>query len=174
MSFVFSIGYQLRDLPNALARLSEAGVSVVVDVRDTAWSRKPGFSRTRLEKALADAGIGYVHARYAGNPKAVRRSATSHEDTLRRFDAHLVANPEVAEAFGDELDRLLNLGERPCLLCYERHPDDCHRSILLRWWRAAGGEADVVHLDPDGAPRFITGRIASAAEAAASAGTTGR
>jgi uncharacterized protein (DUF488 family) len=60
-------------------------VDVLVDVRETAWSHKPGFSKRGLEGALRVHGIAYVHARFAGNPKGLRVGAASHEECLRLY-----------------------------------------------------------------------------------------
>ena len=60
---LFSVGYEGRDLDEFVRLLRAHGVTVLLDVRLNAISRKPGFSKTRLTAALADAGIRYRHAR---------------------------------------------------------------------------------------------------------------
>lgn len=153
---VYSLGYQLRNLDEFVALLQEAGVSVVVDVRETAWSRKPGFSKNALSAGLANAGIQYQHWPQAGNPKNLRTEAASHLAILQAYDAHLSQQPATVEVVAGALNQLLAEGHTPCLVCYERHPDDCHRSILLRHWQGLVPEAaDVQHLAPDGAPRLV-------------------
>ena len=56
----------------------------------------------------------------------------------------------VREEFEKELQAA---GKRVCLLCYERHPGDCHRGVLAGRWAAAGHGA-VDHIAPDGCPRL--------------------
>lgn len=56
-----SIGYEGRTALELIATLSQLGVSVLVDVRLTPLSRKPGLSKTKLGLAAAEAGIRYVH-----------------------------------------------------------------------------------------------------------------
>ncbi len=64
-----SIGYEGRDLAELVRDLQSQRVTVLVDVRLTPISRKPGLSKRRLSEALASAGIGYVHHRELGNPR---------------------------------------------------------------------------------------------------------
>ena len=56
---IFTIGYEQRDSEDLMARLRDAGVDVLVDIRERPFSRKPGFRRGPLENACADAGIEY-------------------------------------------------------------------------------------------------------------------
>lgn len=155
MATLHTIGYEKRDLGAYIAVLREAGVTVVVDVRETAWSHKPGFSKTAFEAALAEYGIAYVHARFAGNPKALRTRARSHAECLRFYRDWLNDRPEIVE----ELDALvvgaLACGENVALTCFERHHDDCHRSILAEAWQSIDPSRDVEHLAHDGCKRMI-------------------
>lgn len=161
-NIIYSCGYQLRPLADFLSRLQEAQVTVVLDVRETPWSYRPGYSAKPLREALAEVGIEYEHARYAGNPKKLRKEASSHQHCLELYGDHLTENPEIIEQFDEWLQHRLNQGQNVCLLCYERHPADCHRAVLLyRWQAATGQETVIVHLDPDGAPRFTTQDLAA-------------
>jgi uncharacterized protein (DUF488 family) len=151
---VLTIGYEKRDLAECIRLLRRAHVDVVLDVRETAWSHKPGFSKTRLSEGLAAAGVRYVHARVAGNPKALRRAATSHADCLSAFEAHLCRQPEIELAFDALVSECLVREDRVALLCFERHPGDCHRGILAERWAARHG-GRVEHLAPDGCARLV-------------------
>ena len=91
---LFTLGYEKRSIDEFVELLCEAGVTVLVDVRETAWSHKPGFSKTALGAALAVAGIAYAHAPFAGNPKSLRDVATSHAECLSRYRRYLAARPE--------------------------------------------------------------------------------
>ena len=72
---VFTIGYEAVTQSDFLAELKRAGVAQVIDVRALPLSRRPGFSQTPLNGALADEGIGYVHLRALGTPPAGREAA---------------------------------------------------------------------------------------------------
>lgn len=129
---------------------------MLLDVRELAWSRKPGFSKSSLQKGLAEAGISYVHAKFAGNPKAIRRAASTHRDCLERYSDHLDRNEDVLEEFDRLVMQYVEVGIAVCLLCYERHPEDCHRSILLRAWMEAHARSPKIrHIGQEGTPRLI-------------------
>lgn len=149
---VCTVGYQLRSPAELVEQLHRAQVDVVIDVRETPWSHIPGYRERALRAALAAEGIQYIHARFAGNPKQFRKTARSHAECLDMYRDHLKRHPEIAEQFASLLH---DLGERDlkgCLLCYERHPEDCHRQLLLE---ALGLGASVEHIASEGAPRLL-------------------
>lgn len=156
---LYTIGYQERSLKAFISLLEERGAGVLVDVRDTPWSRKPGFSKRDLAEALAGAGIEYVHAGFAGNPKSIRKG--NHEDVLARYYNYLLDTPWIFDRLTALLEPIYASGRSACLMCYERHPDDCHRSVLTREWaKRSSIEVAIVHLAPEGARRLSSGQSA--------------
>ncbi|GLK71135.1 DUF488 domain-containing protein [Ancylobacter dichloromethanicus] len=127
---LFTIGYEQVSSAAVLDTLSEAGVELLVDVRAVAASRRAGFSKSHLAAGVAERGIGYLHLRGLGTPAEGRQAARSgHYDQLRRiYDAHL-ATP-TAQGQLDELAELVKTGRRVCVLCFERHPEHCHRLMI--------------------------------------------
>ena len=151
---LLTLGYQLRSSEEFLQLLSDASVDVLVDVRETAWSHKAGFSKRGLEVSLRSRNIAYVHARFVGNPKRLRTDAPTHEECLRRYEGHIKENSEIFEMFDELICRLIEAEKRVCVTCYERHPDDCHRGLLAGWWRDMG-HREVVHLGVDESCRLV-------------------
>ena len=151
---LFTIGYEKRTLDQYLAILVAAGIRVVVDVRETAWSHKPGFSKSSFAAGLAEVGIEYVHAPFAGNPKALRRMARTHAECLDRFRAYLTGAADVLDSLDAVIERYQKEGKPIALTCFERHPDDCHRAILADQW-ARRGRRRVKHLEPEGCRRLV-------------------
>jgi uncharacterized protein (DUF488 family) len=72
---IFTIGYEGTTVGEFLAALKAAGVQRLIDVRAVPNSRRPGFSKTPLRNALAEAGIDYVHLRALGTPSDGRGAA---------------------------------------------------------------------------------------------------
>jgi uncharacterized protein (DUF488 family) len=139
---IFTIGYEAATVGEFLAALTSAGVERVVDVRAVPNSRRPGFSKTPLRNALAEAGIDYVHLRALGTPAAGREAARKgrHRDLQRIYAGQL----ELPEAIAEGAQMLELAREKPsALLCYERDPAGCHRTLLLA---AVAPEAQVVDL----------------------------
>jgi uncharacterized protein (DUF488 family) len=65
---LFTIGYEKARLEDVLATLAEAGVAMLLDVRDRPISRRPGFSKRQLAAAVEDAGMRYIHLQALGTP----------------------------------------------------------------------------------------------------------
>jgi uncharacterized protein (DUF488 family) len=144
MTRVFSIGYEETSMDQFLAALKRAGVEQVIDVRALPLSRRPGFSKSILAATLREAGIGYVHLKALGTPKEGRDAAKKGDvKTLERVYDNQLQLPE-AQA---EAARMRTLAaEKPsALLCYERNPQHCHRTLLLT---AEGTGMDIEHLIP--------------------------
>lgn len=127
---VFTIGYEGVTVDEFLAALTRAGVEQVVDIRAIAASRRPGFAKTSLSANLATVGIGYRHLRALGTPKPGRDAAKKGDRaTLKRVYAEQMLLPE-AQAEAAMLRAMIE--ERPtALLCFERDPTMCHRSLLI-------------------------------------------
>ena len=91
MMRIFTIGYEGATVAEFLDALRTAGVERVIDVRAVPNSRRPGFSKTPLRNALAEAGIDYVHLRPLGTPADGRAAARAGriEDLERIYAAQL-------------------------------------------------------------------------------------
>ena len=139
---IFTIGYEGTTVAEFLAALGSAGVKRVIDVRALPLSRRPGFSKSPLRAALEEAGIDYVHLKALGTPPEGRTAARAgrHTDMARIYAGQL----ELPEAIAQSAQLLDLAGEKPsAVLCMEREPQRCHRSLLLD---AVAAEAEIVHL----------------------------
>ena len=139
---VFTIGYEATTVGEFLAALQQAGVERVIDVRAIPNSRRPGFSKTPLRNALAEVGIDYVHLRALGTPADGRAAARAgrHAELERIYAGQL----ELPEAIAQGAQMVALAKEKPsAVLCYERDPAGCHRTLLLD---AVAPDAEVVHL----------------------------
>ena len=139
---LFTIGYEGATTSEFIAALRNAGVERVIDVRAIANSRRPGFSKTPLRNALAEADIDYVHLRALGTPAAGREAARAGRKTeLERIYAGQLQTPQ---AMAEGAMMLEVASEKlSALLCYERDPSCCHRTLL---WQSLRPEAEIVDL----------------------------
>jgi len=139
---IFTIGYEGATMGEFLAALQSAGVERVIDVRAVPNSRRPGFSKTPLCNALAEVGIDYVHLRALGTPAAGREAARAgRKAELDRIYAGQLETPEAMAQGAMMLDLA---AEKPsALLCYERDPACCHRTLL---WQALAPHAEITDL----------------------------
>lgn len=139
---IFTIGYEGATVSEFIAALQRARVERVIDVRALPLSRRPGFSKTALRGALEEAGIEYVHLKALGTPSEGRTAARAgrHSDMARIYAGQL----ELPEAIGQSAQMLGLVREKPsALLCMERDPAVCHRTLLIH---AVAADAEVVHL----------------------------
>jgi uncharacterized protein (DUF488 family) len=135
---LFTIGYEKRSITEFIAILEREQIDAVVDVRDVAWSHKPGFAKSALRDHLAAAGIEYVHAQFVGNPKRLRAKGGTAKQLIARYSKHLDANETLIEQFDDLIKDLRTRARRIALVCFERDPETCHRSVIAERWRRRG------------------------------------
>ena len=141
MPVIKTIGHSNHPLERFVDLLKAGGVTLLVDVRSMPYSRRfPQFGKERLAGSLAEAGIAYLHegAALGGKP-----------DGGGSYDA-LAAMP----AFKDALGRLIERAQDTtlCLMCAEKEPIDCHRTVLVSRRLAEQGIA-IDHLLADGSTR---------------------
>jgi uncharacterized protein (DUF488 family) len=133
-----TIGHSNHPIERFVDLLKAGGVEAVVDVRSTPYSRRfPQFGRERLAQSLSAAGILYRYegAALGGKPK-----------DGAGYDA-LAGRPEFKAA----LDRLITSSADAtlCLMCAEKEPLDCHRTVLVSRRLAERG-VEIEHLLADG------------------------
>lgn len=143
---IYTIGYEGATQDEVIAALRDAGVRRVIDVRQLPLSRRPGFSKASLRAALAEAGIDYVHLKALGTPKPGRDAAKKGDRAT--LEAVYAGQLELPEAQAEAARMRALAAEMPsALLCFERDPCVCHRTLLL----AAEGEGRaVIDLWPGG------------------------
>lgn len=138
---LFTIGYEKATPAAVLESLKEARVSLLVDTRAVAASRKPGFSKRQLAASLDEIGIRYLHLQKLGTPTEGREAARKGDlKTLWRIYNKHLKTPDAKEAM-DELLALMDSGQRICLLCFERDPATCHRTRIAEIVHDATGAA---------------------------------
>jgi uncharacterized protein (DUF488 family) len=128
---VTGIGYEGTTQPELIARLRDAGVATVADIRLNPVSRKPGFSKRGLSAALADAGIAYLHLPALGNPRELRAAfhgAAARLPAARARYAARLTSPEARAA----LAAIRDAAQPVALLCLEADEARCHRYVVLR------------------------------------------
>ena len=141
---VASVGYEGRTADELVDLVREAGVTLLVDVRLTPLSRKPGLSKTRLADALRNSGIEYLHLPSLGNPRDNREAYRQADaDALNRFRSLMHAS--AARLALDQLAERVR-SESAALLCFERDHLTCHRSLVIEALQERHADLVVRHL----------------------------
>jgi uncharacterized protein (DUF488 family) len=124
---VYTIGHSNGTTERLLALLSQHGITAVGDVRSQPYSRfNPQFNRETLARSLKNAGVDYV---YLGQELGAR-SEDPRCYREGRAQYVLIARTPLFER---GIERLLAGMEKFCvaILCAEKEPLGCHRSILI-------------------------------------------
>jgi len=142
---VFTIGHSNHDPKVFLDLLATHRIELVCDVRSYPYSKfNPQFNREILEAALSRSSIGYL---FLGAELGARTTDPSClEGGKVRYDR--LAQTEL---FQRGIKRIADQikSRRLALMCAEKEPLDCHRTILVSRSLDALG-LDVQHIHADG------------------------
>ena len=133
---ILSVGYEGRSVEDVVSLLVGNKVSVLVDVRLSAVSRKKGFSKTALRNALGEAGIEYRHERALGNPKENREPFRNGNESARKTYLRILS-----DGSRDAYEAVIALArdKRIALLCFEHSHESCHRSCITEMAKKHAG-----------------------------------
>lgn len=142
---VLTIGHSTHPLETFVALLQQHGVTALADVRSVPFSRfNPQFNRKALEKSLKTYGIRYV---FLGRELGGRSDDPSCYDNGRVQYMRLART----DLFCSGIERVIRGANdyRVALMCAEKEPLECHRTLLVA--RALTERGVVVeHILPDG------------------------
>lgn len=153
MAVIYSVGHSNRSTEAFLALLAQAGIRRLVDIRAVPRSRRhPHFGYGPLGAALQASGVAYDwRGKALGGLRRAEDEARHpglKEPAFRAFACHMeggafrTAASALAAGAG---------AERVCMMCAERDPSQCHRSLVADWLVANGHE--VIHLVEPGEQR---------------------
>ncbi len=124
---LYTIGHSNHTIEHFIALLKMHGVEVVADVRSApVSSRHPQFNGNALKATLAEAGIRYL---FLGKELGARRTEReAYEGSIASYE-RIAFLP----AFRDGLQRVIKGAQSHtlALMCAEKDPLDCHRTLLV-------------------------------------------
>lgn len=143
---IYTIGHSNHTIERFLDLLAFHQITLLADVRSVPHSRRnPQFNREKLEQSLAERDIGYV---FLGEELGAR----SKDRSCYRDGKVVYARLAATHLFREGLRRLKSEASehRVAIMCAEKEPLDCHRTILVARWLVADG-VDVAHIMATGA-----------------------
>jgi uncharacterized protein (DUF488 family) len=150
---VFTIGHSTHPQERLIGLLVQHSITAVCDIRSKPYSRiNPQFNREEIKQELKRAGLSYVFLGHELGARSTDPSAYSH----RKVQYEKLA---LSDLFQQGLARVQEglKNYRIAIMCAEKDPLDCHRSILVaRHLSRLGLEVRHIHAD---------GRIETHAEA---------
>ena len=142
---VLTVGHSTHPLEAFVALLQRHAVTALADVRSTPYSRfNPHFNRKSLDRDMNARGIAYLFLGRALGGRPEDRSC--YENGQVRYD-HVARTA----LFREGIDRVVRgaADNRIALMCAEKEPLDCHRTILVGRSLVERGIA-VAHILADG------------------------
>jgi len=142
---LFTIGYSSFGVKDFIKAIKNHHIEAVADVRSQPYSRfHPDFNKKNLQTALNENGLKYV---FLGKELGARRD----EPICYRNGKVIYSLVMEVEGFKEGIKRLLTGIEkmRITLMCAEKDPITCHRTILIcRYLKRH--EIDIKHILPNG------------------------
>jgi uncharacterized protein (DUF488 family) len=124
---VYTIGHSNGTAERLLGLLNQHGITAVADVRSQPYSRfNPQFNREELASVLLTSGLEYL---FLGHELGARSSDSAcYRDGRAQYSliAKTPAFERGIERLREEMENL-----RVAILCAEKEPLTCHRSILI-------------------------------------------
>jgi uncharacterized protein (DUF488 family) len=142
---ILTVGHSNHPIERFVDLLRLNGVTALADVRSAPFSRfNPQFNRDALQKSMKDAGIAYI---FLGKELGARsKDPSCYENGRVRYD-----RLAKTEEFRKGIERVRKGAQeyRVALMCAEKEPLECHRTLLVAKALEREGEA-VVHIHADG------------------------
>ncbi|MCX7817514.1 MAG: DUF488 domain-containing protein [Syntrophales bacterium] len=142
---IFTIGHSNHPIDWFITLLKIHGIKALADVRSSPYSRfNPQFNMKALDETLKKENIDYI---FMGNELGGKPKKQASSDAIQLDFKSLVSRKE----FQSGIERVLNIAEmqRLVLMCAEKEPLDCHRTIVIcRYLRTCG--INILHILADG------------------------
>lgn len=140
-TMIYTVGHSNHPAEHFLALLRRHAIELLADVRSTPYSRfNPQFRRDRLAASLTEDGIEYL---FLGDELGARSK------DRECYEAGRVSYRKLADTglFRDGMERLLAAAKTrtTAIMCAEKDPLDCHRTILVARALEARGES-IAHI----------------------------
>jgi uncharacterized protein (DUF488 family) len=123
---IFTIGHSTHEMETFLDLLARHGITAVADVRSQPFSRIAHFNRDVLSPVLNSRGIKYLPL---GRELGARRDEPECYVNGQAVYERIAMLP----LFRQGIDRLVEgaADSITALMCSEKEPLDCHRSVLI-------------------------------------------
>lgn len=133
----YTIGHSKHKIETFLDLLTKFSINCVVDVRSTPYSRfAEHFNQENLKNYLKRKKITYV---YLGNELGARHTNKTLLDNNGNVLFELVRNTEEFKKGLLRIIKGINKGYVIAIMCSEKNPEDCHRTILVSYSLAKKG-----------------------------------
>lgn len=142
---IYTIGHSNHPLERFIALLNQHGINLLCDVRSDPYSRvNPQFNRESLKSALWKSNIAYI---FLGEELGARsKDPACYSNGKVQYDC-LAQTALFRKGIESLLQRMED--SHLALMCAEKDPLECHRTILISHYLDRLGIA-IEHILPDG------------------------
>jgi len=138
---IITIGYEGRTIDAFMKYLLDEKVQYLMDIRNNPWSMKYGYTKNTLQHICDLLEIKYRNIKTLGIPSCRRKQVRTKSDRDALFREFRESLREQTK----ELNGFIELGKehRIALMCFERDPLLCHRSIVAEALTDLGAQVDL-------------------------------
>jgi uncharacterized protein (DUF488 family) len=142
---LYSIGYATKPIETFIEQLRHYQITAVADVRSVPFSNAFfDYHQDAIQSHLARAGIRYV---YLGKELGPRSKDKSHYDDCGQVQFDQLMNSKLFLQGVRRLQMGLEKGYRIALMCAEKDPATCHRSLLIGYALKRQLGMELQHID---------------------------
>lgn len=142
---IFTIGFTRKTAQEFFAKLRDAGVTRIVDVRLNNTSQLAGFSKKEdLVYFLRELiGIDYVHLPELAPTQEILDAYKKRKGSWAVYEEEFLALMQKRRIEESVAREVINQG---CLLCSEHKPHRCHRRLVAEYLERRWGNVETDHL----------------------------
>jgi uncharacterized protein (DUF488 family) len=129
---IFTIGYEKKSLEQFINELITNNIKVLIDIRNNPKSMKFGFSGNKISHYLGFLQIKYIHIPELGIESKYRKKLQNEEDYIKLFQLYEKKMLPLASHKLKYLNEVAIKEKRIALMCFEKNPNFCHRSITAK------------------------------------------
>jgi uncharacterized protein (DUF488 family) len=145
---LFTIGYATKPFTTFVEQLKRHSIDVVADVRSVPFSKVfVDYHQPALEQSLPQHSLKYV---YLGNELGPRSKDPAHYDSSGQVQFSALMGSRLFLRGIDRLNLGLTKGFNIALLCAEKDPASCHRSLLVSYCLSRAQQLEIKHIDHAG------------------------
>lgn len=154
MPTIYTIGYATKTIETFISQLKKHAIDVVADIRSVPYSKVfYDYHRETLAAHLRAHDVRYV---YLGEELGPRSKDSSHYDRSGQVQFDRLMQSTLFLQGIERLTAGVGKGFNIALLCAEKDPVSCHRSLLVGYYLIREGlssddtELEVLHIMHDG------------------------
>jgi len=148
MPAIHTIGYATKPLDTFLAQLKQHNINAVADVRSVPYSAAfYDYHQEAIKASLEQAGIRYV---YLGEELGPRSKNPAHYDSCNQVKFDRLMRSPLFLAGVERVQQGLEKGFNIALMCAEKDPATCHRSLLIAYFLVRNTDLEVRHIGHEG------------------------